>query len=232
MRNTKVAIIPARGGSKRIPGKNIKPFAGRPIIAYSIEAALATELFDRVIVSTDSEEIADVALQYGAKVPFIRPPEIADDYTMLPSVLKHALDCLKEHLAPLDYFCCILPTAPFIRPQFIQKGYERLIKKQVSSVISVTTFPFPIFRAFKLRKGGNLEMLWPEHEFTRSNDLEEAYHDAGQFYWLDTEKFFKHQRIFTSDAIPVFLPRYLVQDIDTVEDWKTAEQMYLAINFS
>ena len=226
----KTAIIPARGGSKRIPRKNIKLFAGRPIIAYSIEAALATELFDKVIVSTDSKEIGDVARRHGAEVPFIRPSEISDDHSMLPPVLKHALDWLKQHVATVECFCCILATAPFIRPEHIQEGYDRLITEKVSSVISVTTFPFPILRAFKINKRKKLEMLWPEYEFTRSNDLEEAYHDAGQFYWLDTDKFYENQRIFASDALPVLLPRYLVQDIDTPSDWQKAEYMYSAMN--
>jgi len=226
----KVAIIPAREGSKRIPRKNIKLFAGRPIIEYSIKAGIGTGLFDKVIVSTDSKQIGNVARRYGAEVPFIRPSGISDDHTMLPPVLKHALDWLNENAAPVECFCCILPTAPFIRPEYIRQGYEKLIHEKVSAVISVTTFPFPIFRAFKISEGKRLEMLWPEHEFTRSNDLEEVYHDAGQFYWLDTAKFCEQQRIFAPDASPILLPRYMVQDIDTPEDWQTAEHMYLAMN--
>jgi len=223
----KVAIIPARGGSKRIPGKNLKLFAGNPIISYSIDAAFKTKLFDRIIVSTDSQEIAAVANQYGAETPFIRPPEISDDHTMLPPVLIHALCWLENNDSPIDYICCILPTAPLINPEFMIDGFAKLISEKTSSVISVTTFPFPISRAFKMNAHGRLEMYWPKHEFTRSNDLAEAYHDAGQFYWLDTKTFYQTERIFNDDAIPVVIPRYLVQDIDTEEDWLTAERMYL-----
>jgi len=224
-----IAIIPARGGSKRIPDKNIKQFAGKPIIYYSIRVALESELFDHIIVSTDSERIAAVARECGAETPFLRPAEISDDYTMLPPVLIHAIKQLQLLGITFDHFCSILPTSPLIQPEYIQAGYRTLIAEKVSSVISITSFPFPILRAFKLNKNGPLEMIWPEHEFSRSNDLEEAYHDAGQFYWLNTEMFLMSKRIFAQDAHPIILPRYLVQDIDTIEDWQKAEFLYYAI---
>jgi len=224
-----VAIIPARGGSKRIPKKNIRLFAGKPIIAYSIRAAKETGIFDRIIVTTDSEEIAEIAREYGAETPFLRPEELADDHTESGPVLVHALDFLFNSGYPVEYFCCIYPTAPFVRPEYIKKGFELLVQRKVSSVFSVTTFPFPIFRSLKINEEGHLEMFWPEHELTRSQDLPEAYHDAGQFYWLESKKFLSSQRVYTPDALPIILPRYLVQDIDTPEDWETAERMFHAL---
>jgi len=227
MMNYKViAIIPARGGSKRIPNKNIKSFVGQPIISYSIKAAQAADLFDRIIVSTDSEEIAEVAKIYGAEVPFIRPAELADDFTGTIPVLLHALNWLSEHGFATDYFCCIYATAPFIQPEHIIEGFNLLKKRNAATAFSVTTFPYPIFRALKIGEDGCIEMFWPEHENSRSNDLPEAYHDAGQFYWGNTEKFLRGKTFFSSDAVPIVIPRYLVQDIDTPEDWEKAEKMY------
>ena len=220
-----IAIIPARAGSKRIPGKNIKLFAGRPIIHYSIEAAQKAGCFDKVIVSTDSEKIAQVAKDVGAEVPFIRPAELSDDYTDTQDVLVHALGWLEEHDYKTEYLCCIYPTAPFLLPEYILKGYKIITEKRVSSVFPVTTFPYPIFRALRINETGNLEMIWPKYENFRSQDLTEAYHDAGQFYWLQCDTFLKKRRIFSPDAMPVLLPRYLVQDIDALEDWETAERM-------
>lgn len=221
-----VAIIPARGGSKRIPNKNIRVFASQPIISYSIKAAQETSLFERIIVSTDSEKIAEVAKSYGAEVPFVRPVELSDDFTGTVPVLIHALNWLNEHDYTTDYFCCIYATAPFIQPDFIRKGFDLLNKKEAMTVFSVTTFSYPIFRALKVSDDGRIKMFWPEHEKSRSNDLPEAYHDAGQFYWGDTEKFIKEKRFFSSDSASIVIPRYLVQDIDTPEDWETAEKMY------
>ena len=224
-----VAIIPARGGSKRIPNKNIKTFADQPIISYSIKAAQDVELFDRIIVSTDSEKIAEVAETYGAEVPFIRPSELADDFCATVPVLLHALDWLTEHGFATDYFCCIYATAPFVRPEHITEGFNLLKKRNASTAFSVTTFPYPISRALKIGNDGRIEMFWPEHENSRSNDLPKSYHDAGQFYWGNTKKFMSEKTFFSSKAAPVIIPRYLVQDIDTREDWETAEKMYLVL---
>ena len=221
-----IAIIPARGGSKRIPNKNIKLFSGQPIISYSIKAAQASGLFDRIIVSTDSDEIAEVAKIYGAEVPFIRPAELSDDFTGTVPVLLHALDWLSEHGFDVDYFCCIYATAPFVHPEFIIRGFDLLKKRNALTTFSVTTFPYPIFRALKIGNNGGIEMFWPEHENSRSNDLPQAYHDAGQFYCCNTKRFLIEKKLFSSDSIPVILPRYLVQDIDTIEDWEMAEKMY------
>jgi pseudaminic acid cytidylyltransferase len=221
-----VAVIPARGGSKRIPDKNIKLFA---IIAYAIEAAKRTGIFHRILVSTDAEHIARVARQFGAEVPFLRPAELSDDHTPTAPVVAHALHWLAASGCPADYVCCIYATAPFVRPEYVREGYHLLTERQVSSVFSVTPFPFPIFRALQIEEDGRVAMFWPEYELTRSNDLPAAYHDAGQFYWLACEAFLQDQKMYSWDALPVILPRYLVQDIDTPEDWETAEHMFQAL---
>lgn len=224
-----VAVIPARGGSTRIPGKNIKDFHGRPIIGYSITTALESKLFNKVIVSTDSEAIADVARKEGAEVPFVRPKELSDNMVPLAPVIKHTLLWLKRNSDfSIKYVCCITATAPFLRVGDLKNGVEVISKRNVSSVFSITSFPFPIFRALKICDDGHLKMFWPENELVRSQDLPEAYHDAGQFYWLDINKFLENNKIYTHDALPVILPRCLVQDIDTPEDWNTAEVMYEA----
>jgi len=225
----KVAIIPARGGSKRIPGKNIKPFSGKPIIAYSIGAALASGLFDRVIVSTDSEGIAAVARTYGAETPFLRPPELSGDFTTTAEVILHALGWLDNHGTPVACACCLYATAPFVQGKFLRQGLEILEESGAGSVFTVTTYPASIYRALKQESDGRLAMVWPQYELTSSNDLPETFHDAGQFYWLDAPRFRKEQRIYSTDARPVVLPRFLVQDIDTPEDWATAEAMYEAL---
>ncbi len=226
----KVAIIPARGGSKRIPRKNIKFFASQPIIAYSIGAAARSKLFDRIIVSTNSPEIAEIAQDYGAEVPFIRPENLSDDFTPTAPVLAHALEWLAAHESRPNYACCIYATAPFLTEKYLRRGYELLLEKKASCAFSVTTYPSSIFRSLKINQDGRLEMFWPEYELTRSNDLPEAYHDAGQFYWVTSSAFLKEKRLYSPDAVPVILPRKLVQDIDTLEDWNTAELMFKAIN--
>jgi pseudaminic acid cytidylyltransferase len=220
-----VAIIPARGGSKRIPNKNIKLFAGQPIISYTIKAAQHADLFDKIIISTDSEKIAKVAESYGAEVPFIRPAELADDYTGTDAVILHALKRLVEDGEKIDYICCIYATAPFIKAEYIIKGYNILRDKNATTSFSVTTYHFPIFRSLKINNQDRLEMFWPEYKETRSQDLPEAYHDAGQFYWAAAKKYLKEKQFYSKDAVPVILPRYLVQDIDTIEDWETAEKI-------
>lgn len=224
-----VAVIAARGGSKRIPGKNIKTFIDKPMVSYSIRAAAESGLFGKIVVSTDSDAITEVARKYGAEVPFMRPANISDDYTPMGEAVHHALAWLKEHGTEIDYTCCILPTAPLLRAEYIKKGYDLIRKENVDAVFSVTTYAFPILRSLRINKDGHLEMIWPEHELTRSNDLPEAYHDAGQFYWLNTESFLRNKKFYTKDALPIVLPRYLVQDIDTAEDWQRAELMYKAM---
>ena len=227
-----VAIIPARGGSKRIKGKNIKEFVGKPILSYSIQAALNSKVFDKILVTTDSPEIAKVAKQYGADVPFIRPTELSDDHTPTAPVISHAINFIAANMATPVYACCIYATAPFIQARYLAEGLEIMRKHKCSTCYSVTSFPFPIFRALKISDAGVLEMFWPEHEMTRSQDLPEAYHDAGQFYWVDCEKFLVEPKLYANDSRPIHLPRHLVQDIDTPEDWVRAEYMYKALELS
>jgi len=229
MANKAVAIIPARGGSKRIPRKNIKDFYGKPLIAYSIEVALASKLFDKVIVTTDDEEIATISRQYGAEVPFLRPKELSDDFTGIEDVINHTLEYLKKNSEEYDYICTIYATAPLLQEKYLIEGFEKLKKSTAINAFSATSMPFPIQRTFKLNSNGRCEMFTPEYYITRSQDLEEAYQDAGQFYWkrLDKES---SEIMFGEDSIPIILPRHLVQDIDTLEDWTRTEVMYEVIN--
>lgn len=223
-----VCIIPARGGSKRIPKKNIRPFRGKPMIAYSIEAARASSVFNRILVSTDSEEIAKVARDSGAEVPFERPTELSNDQAGTDAVLVHALQWLVDRGEPVEHACCLYATAPFVRPEHLVRGLEVLKEHGATSAFTVTSFPYPIYRGLKINPAGALEMIWPEHRLTRSQDLPEAYHDAGQFYWLNVEKYLATPLVFARDAVPILLPRHLVQDIDTEEDWARAELMHKA----
>lgn len=231
IRKNAVAIIPARGGSKRIPRKNIKLFHEKPLIAYSIEAALKSNLFDKVIVSTDDTEIAEIAKEYGAIVPFIRPKELSDDFTGTGAVVKHTLEYLKSNGENYDFACTIYATAPFLNEKYLIEGFEKLQKSNAKIAFSCTSMPFPIQRTFKITDDERCEMFWPENFMTRSQDLEEAYQDAGQFYWEKTNHDSK-EITFGKDSIPIILPRYLVQDIDTPEDWIRAEFMYEALKQS
>ena len=220
-----VAIIPARGGSKRIPRKNIKLFHGKPLIAYSIEVALKTGLFEKVVVSTEDGEIAEIAKKYGAEVPFKRPDSLADDYTGSGVVVAHALDTLKARGETYDYLCTLYATAPLLQCKYLKEGFEVLKNSNAQNAFGVASMPSPIQRSFKITQEGRCEMFWPENMNKRSQDLEKAYHDAGQFWW--TKLFVKStESMFGKDSIPIILPRYLVQDIDTPEDWETLEMVY------
>jgi pseudaminic acid cytidylyltransferase len=231
MQKTSVAIIPARGGSKRIPRKNIKDFHGKPLIAYSIQTALATNLFDKVIVTTDDEEIAQIARSYGAEVPFIRPKELSDDFASTKEVIDHAIGYFNSQGKKYEYSCTIYATAPLLESKYLVEGFEKLKNSDAINTFSATSMPFPIWRTFKIDDNGRCEMFWRENYYKRSQDLEEAYQDAGQFYWTKTGK--KTDEImFGKESIPIILPRYLVQDIDTPEDWIRAEFMYEAIKKS
>ncbi len=224
-----IAVIPARGGSKRIPKKNIKMFAGKPIISYSIAAALSCGLFDRIVVSTDDQKIAEVAISCGAEVPFMRPPTLSDDFTGTNAVVSHAIRWLLDHGQQVSHACCIYATAPFVRPDFLRGGFDKLVKSDKSFAFSVTSFPFPIQRAIRINHGETVEPFYPEYISWRSQDLEEAYHDAGQFYWGRSDAFLNDETVFSHLSIPIIIPRYLVQDIDTMEDWTRAELMYKAL---
>jgi pseudaminic acid cytidylyltransferase len=221
----RLAVIPARGGSKRIPRKNIRPFGGKPMIAWSIEAALQSGCFDQVIVSTDDTEIAEVARTYGVAVPFMRPAELSDDHTGTIPVIRHAIEWFQQQGAVPEKVCCIYATAPFVRGEDIRKGLDTLDSTGSDYAFSVTSYAFPIQRALRLTAAGRVEMFHPEHFNTRSQDLEEAYHDAGQFYWGRSSAWLAGKPIFSPDAAPVILPRHRVQDIDTPEDWESAEWM-------
>jgi pseudaminic acid cytidylyltransferase len=223
-----IAIIPARGGSKRIPKKNIKSFHGKPLIAYSIETALESKLFSKVVVTTDDKEIAKVAKEYGADVPFVRPPELSDDYTGTAEVIKHAVEFLKQSGEEFDYVCTIYATAPLLRSQYLVEGFEKIKSNDIGMVFSATSMPFPIQRTFKI-VDNKCEMFTPEHYYSRSQDLEEAFQDAGQFYWEKRDRELR-DIAFGKDSMPVILPRHLVQDIDTIEDWQRAEYMYEVAN--
>jgi len=225
----KIALIPARGGSKRIPRKNIRLFRGRPMIAWTIDAAREAGCFDRILVSTDDEEIADVARQHGAEVPFMRPAHLADDQASTQSVVLHSLEWFQQQgLAP-QAMCCLYATAPFVQPTDLLAAGQLLEQSPASSfVFTATSFPFPIQRAIHIDAAGCSAMFHPEHFNTRSQDLEEAFHDAGQFYWGRPEAW-RHTASFFENGRPLVLPRWRVQDIDTEEDWRRAELMHRLI---
>ena len=228
----KLAIIPARGGSKRIPRKNIKLFGGLPMIAWSIRAVQASACFDRIIVSTDDDEIADVAKAYGAEVPFVRPAALSDDHTGTIPVVAHAIAWHNTHADKVSDACCIYATAPFVQPSDIAQGYEVLQNSGADYAFSVTSYAFPIQRAIRITPNQRVAMLQPEHFNTRSQDLVEAWHDAGQFYWGHAQAWLTQQPLFTEVAAPVPIPRFRVQDIDTPEDWERAEWMHKSMNLS
>jgi N-acylneuraminate cytidylyltransferase len=230
-RKNAIAIIPARGGSKRIPKKNIKKFFGKPLIAYSIEVALASNLFEKVVVTTDDENIAKTAEEYGAVVPFLRPKKLSDDFTGTGEVVEHTVQFLESQGERYDYICTIYATAPLLQTKYLIQGFEQLKNSDAKLCFSATSMPFPIQRTFKLDQNGRCEMFTPEHFMTRSQDLEEAYQDAGQFYW-ENRNIDSNEILFGKDSIPIILPRHLVQDIDTLEDWKRAEFMYQALKQS
>ena len=225
MRKGTIAVIPARGGSKRIPRKNIREFAGRPMIAHSINCALQSGLFERVIVSTDDDEIARVGRDFGAEVPFMRPAVLSDDQTGVTEVIAHSVEYLRNQGAELSAVCCIYATAPFIRQEDLKQGLAVLEAGHWQYVFAATTFVSPIFRAFREITDGGLEMFLPDHFNTRSQDLPEALHDAGQFCWGRPEAWLKRMRVFDKLSAVIRIPRWRVQDIDTEEDWARAEAM-------
>lgn len=220
-----IAIIPARGGSKRIPGKNIKPFLGRPIINYSIDAALKSGCFDEVMVSTDDREIAGVAVQAGASVPFLRSDKTADDYATMADVALEVLAEYEKRSTTFDCFCCLLPTAPFVTAERIKESRNLLDKSGAKAVVPVVRFSYPIHRALIIEANA-LKMFWPENYHKRSQDFAPTFHDSGQFYWLDVQSFQKHKSFFPEGALPVELSGHEVHDIDTEDDWRTAELKY------
>jgi len=222
---TSIAIITARGGSKRIPRKNIKDFCGKPIMAYSIEAALASGCFDEVMCSTDDAEIADVAKRYGAAVPFMRSAATSNDFATTADVLNEVIAAYQKLGKNFDCFCCLYPTAPFVNADRIRKGYEAMIAQNAVGAMPVVQYSYPIQRALRI-SGGTISMREPEHLRSRSQDLEPMYHDAGQYYWYRTSAFLANPNLMTSNPVAIITPESEVQDIDTLEDWKAAEMKF------
>jgi pseudaminic acid cytidylyltransferase len=222
----KLAVIPARGGSKRIPRKNIKPFCGKPMIAWSIEAALASGCFDQVVVSTDDAEIAAVAREWGASVPFVRPAALSDDHAGTTAVIAHAVDALAEQGMRASQVCCIYATAPFIAADDLRQGLATLASGAWDYVFAATSYAFPIQRAIRIDERGAVAMFDPAQFAVRSQDLAEALHDAGQFYWGNADAWCAGKVIFGPGSAVVRLPRSRVQDIDNPEDWEMAEAMF------
>lgn len=225
----RIAVIPARGGSKRIPRKNIKLFCGKPMIAWSIEAAKSSGLFEHIIVSTDDAEIAEVSRQWGAEVPFIRPEELSNDHAGTTPVIAHATRWALDHGFDVSAVCCIYATAPLIQVDDLKRGFEALESGDWAYAFTVTDFAAPIFRSFKQTADGGIEMFFPEHFSTRSQDLPTALHDAGQFYWGRPDAWMKGILIFDRHSFPIVIPRWRVQDIDTPEDWFRAELLFKAL---
>jgi pseudaminic acid cytidylyltransferase len=228
----RLAVIPARGGSKRIPRKNIKAFGGSPMIAWPIRAAIQCQCFDRIIVSTDDAEIAEVAKAYGAEAPFMRPLELSDDHTGTIPVIAHAVEWQNLNGTAATEVCCIYATAPFVEPADLQRGLHILQTTEADYAFSATSYAFPIQRAIRLDKQMHVSMFNPEHFNTRSQDLEEAFHDAGQFYWGKADAWLDGRVIFSPRSAAVLLPRHQVQDIDTLQDWERAEWMHKAMQLT
>lgn len=228
----RLAVIPARGGSKRIPHKNRRDFAGKPIISYSISAARESGLFDRIVVSTDDPLIAGIAEAAGAEVPFVRPAGLADDFCGTDDVVRHAIAWLDEQGARCDHVCCIYPTAPLLDAASLRRGWDELQRTGKRFAFSVAHYAFPIQRALRRTNDGGVELFHPEFAATRSQDLEPALHDAAQFYWGDAQAFRDGLESFAPHSAPVILPRWMVMDIDTPEDWEHAELLYRALRLT
>ena len=225
-----IAIIPARGGSKRIPHKNIKDFCGKPIIAYSIEIAKASQIFDKIIVSTDDLEIAEIAKKYGAEVPFVRDKNIADDVTGVDAVIVNAVLELEKSGFNFDFVTCIYPTSPFLKVEFLKQAYDTLLANKCDLTYSVAKTNRSIFRDKKINDDGFMEFIWLENAQKRSQDFFDTYYDAAQFYMINVETLKKEKSVIVAKrCLPTILPSYLVHDIDTKEDWIRAEKIYKAL---
>lgn len=222
---SKLCIIPARGGSKRIPRKNIKPFMGKPIIAYSIEAALNSGVFDEVMVSTDDEEIADVARQYGAAVPFLRSAETSNDYATTVDVLLEVVSRYKEQGKDFDTICCLYSTAPFVTSERLQEASSQ-ISDTIDACFTIVQYSYPIQRSLRINENGCVEMNFPEHLKSRTQDLEKVYHDAGQFYFVKTDALVNEKTVWCKRTAPLILSELEVQDLDTLTDWQLAEMKF------
>ena len=228
-----VAVIPARGGSKRIPRKNIRPFLGKPVIAYSILAAQQAGVFDEIVVSTDDKEIAETAEHYGALVPFLRPVELSDDQTGIRKVVVHAIRELEEKNKYPSMVCTIYAASPLIQYQDIVKAYKKLQLSDQDFIFSATTFSATIFRAFSMKENGSIKMFWPENYLVNSQDFPQAYYHAGQFLWGRREAYLNESpQVPFEHSIAMIVPRYRVMDVDTLEDWRHAELLYKALQMA
>ena len=224
----KIAVIPARGGSKRIPRKNIKLFGGRPIIAWSVEVAIKSGLFEHVIVTTDDHEIADTAMRWGAEVPFMRPVGLSDDMTPTVPVIAHAVKSCLELEWPISYACCIYPCTPFIQSSDIISSLEMMISRSADFAYPVAEYAHPIQRAMRHLPNGKMQFLESKYELTRTQDLEKSYHDAGQFYWGRADAWLDQKKMHT-DGIGIPIPNWRVVDIDSQDDWRRAELIFSAL---
>ena len=228
----KLAVIPARGGSKRIPRKNIKLFCGKPMIAWSIEAAMQSGCFDQIVVSTDDNEVAEVARHFGAKVPFMRPDVLSDDHTGTTAFIAHSNNWIASQVYKPENVCCLYATAPFVSADDLRKGLSVLIETACDYAFPVTSYAFPIQRAIRITESGRVEMFNPKYFNTRSQDLDEAFHDAGQFYWGRAQAWLQNKVILGSTSVPIKILRHRVQDIDTPEDWIRAEWLFKTMNLT
>jgi len=224
----RIAIIPARGGSKRIPGKNIRDFLGKPMLHWAIEAARNSDLFEHIVVSTDSTEIAEEAVKAGADVPFMRPAALADDHAVTRDVINHAIHECTQIYGSFDHCCCIYGTSPFLSAEDLSSAWHILQTQEVPFVFSATTYSYPIQRAFYIAQDGSTHMFQPEHAKTRSQDVIPAYHDAGMFYWGRSSAFLEKLPMFAGASRPFLIPLHRVCDLDTLDDWERAEWMMKA----
>ena len=225
-----IAIIPARSGSKRIPNKNIKKFHGKPIISFSIAKAIQSKLFDEIVVSTDSKKIADIAIKFGAKIPFLRPKSISDDKTRITEVIKHTLSWYAKKNINFSYACCIYAANPLLELDYLKKGYNELIKSNKEYSLSITKYNHPVQRSMFINKYGNIQPFNKRNIKSRTQDLKEAYHDAGQFIWGKSQAFLKSVEPLSSRSLPIIIPSYKVSDLDDFEDFKRTEIIYRHIN--
>ena len=229
-----IAIIPARGGSRRIPLKNIRPFCGQPIIGWSIQQALQTHLFDRVVVSTDHAKTADIARHYGAEVPFMRPANLSDDFATTVDVIAHAVDALQQKSATIKRanVCCFYATAPLTQRADLAQGLKKLTASDCDYVFSAAECSRSVYRALTIDTGGAAALLFPQYSETRSQDLPIALHDAGQFYWGNASTWRQRKPILGGHSIPLVIPNHRVQDIDVDADWQRAEQLFKQLRLS
>lgn len=221
-----LCIIPARGGSKRIPRKNLKDFCGQPIISYSILTAINSGLFDEVMVSTDDAELIQVAEKFGAKVPFVRSSKNSGDFATTAQVIEEVLENYHKQGEEIGFVCCLYATAPFVNAEKLKSGFHKLMEGDIDTVFPVVKFDYPVWRGLSMKASGEVEMIWKQHLNSRSQDLPSVYHDAGQWYWLKVEPFLKNKKLFTEKSFGIELSAMEVQDIDEISDWKLAEFKY------